>query len=90
MAQPGPRPGRGRVAVAAKAWPPAGLHGLWAVADYRPPYGWIRRPYARLTCPHGCFLECSGEAAEVARFVAAAHFVHARRCPGPREDNPHG
>jgi hypothetical protein len=67
----------------AATWPPAELFGLWVVADYRPPYGWVRTPYARLTCPYGCHLEESGDAEDVARFVKAAAFIHARRCPGP-------
>lgn len=76
--------------MAADGWPPTGLPGLWVVADYRPPYGWVRTPYARLTCPHGCVLECRGEPVDVARFVAAVHFVHARRCPGPTPEESHG
>ncbi|MCH5677854.1 hypothetical protein [Streptomyces gilvus] len=67
----------------AETWAPSEMHGLWVVADYRPPYGWVRPPYARLTCPHGCLFEQRGEAADVARFVASIRFIHARRCPGP-------
>lgn len=74
----------------AGGWRPAGLHGLWVVADYRPGHGWVRPPYARLTCPHGCHLEARGDADQVARFVASVRFIHARRCPGPQPQKaPH-
>lgn len=72
----------------AEGWAPGELYGLWVVADYRPPYGWVRAPYARLTCPHGCHFEESGDPADVARFVASIRFTHALNCPGeqPSED----
>jgi hypothetical protein len=70
----------------AETWRPAELPGLWVVADYRPPYGWVRTPYARLTCPHGCLIESRGDAEEVAAFVANVAFIHARRCPGPTSE----
>ncbi|MFE6282459.1 hypothetical protein [Streptomyces sp. NPDC057877] len=70
----------------AEQWPPTRLYGVWVVADYRPPYGWVRPPYARLTCPHGCLIEspAKADAVDVARLIASLHFIHARRCPGPR------
>ena len=71
----------------AETWPPAELPGLWVVADYRPPYGWVRQPYARLTCPHGCLLEAYGDADEVAAFTKSIAFIHARRCPGPTKES---
>lgn len=67
----------------AERWAPSALPGLWVVADYRPPHGWVRTPYARLTCRYGCRFEERGDADDVARFVASIAFVHARRCPGP-------
>lgn len=68
----------------AKTWAPATLPGLWVIADYHPGRGgWVRTPYARLTCPHGCHFEALGDAADVARFIASIGFIHARRCPGP-------
>lgn len=67
----------------AEIWAPSLLPGLWVVADYLPRHGWVRQPYARLTCIHGCRIESRGDADEVARFVANARFIHARRCPGP-------
>lgn len=70
--------------VAAATWAPAELPGLWVVADYLPG-GWVRTPYARLTCPYGCFFEERGDAAKVAAFVANARFIHDRRCPRPKE-----
>ncbi|WP_406262526.1 hypothetical protein OIA45_39650 [Streptomyces chartreusis] len=74
--------------MATTTWPPATLPGLWVIADYHPRLGgWMRTPYARLTCPHGCLLEEYGDPADVARFVKAAAFIHARRCPGPTADH---
>lgn len=69
----------------AGAWAPSLLPGLWVIADYRPPGGWVREPYARLTCTYGCRIEARG-ADEVAYFVAGIRFIHARRCPGPTEE----
>lgn len=67
----------------AERWAPSDLPGLWVVADYRPAKGWVRPPYARLTCPYGCRFEAEGDVDEVARFIANVAFIHARRCPGP-------
>lgn len=64
-------------------WAPSELPGLWVVADYRPPYGWVRPPYARFTCRYGCRFEERGDADDVAAFIASIAFIHARRCPGP-------
>lgn len=68
--------------MTAGRWAPSQLFGLWVIADYRPPYGYVRPPYARLTCPHGCYLEAFG-AEQVATFTKSIAFIHARRCPGP-------
>ncbi|MCZ4609718.1 hypothetical protein O3S80_39320 [Streptomyces sp. Lzd4kr] len=76
--------------MAAQMWPPATLPGLWVIADYNPRRGgWVRTPYARFTCPHGCLIEERGDAADVARFVQAVAFIHARRCPGPTPEESH-
>ncbi|MEU3256144.1 hypothetical protein [Streptomyces sp. NPDC006997] len=58
------------------------------MAEPWPPYGYVRPPYARLTCPHGCVIESpiGADAVDVARFIASLEFVHARRCPGQRKD----
>lgn len=65
-------------------WAPAlaffGLHvdlGSWHTQRQV----WLRRPTARLTCPHGCEYVAVG-AADVTHLTARTVPEHAQACPG--------
>lgn len=68
-------------------WPLAYLPGLWVdLGDWHyKRHVWLRLPYARFTCRHGCVYDASGALA-VAHLTAHIDTDHARECPGPERD----
>ncbi|GEC02981.1 hypothetical protein SSP24_06360 [Streptomyces spinoverrucosus] len=72
-------------------WAPAELYGLWVdcgVWHYHRRV-WLRLPWARFTCQHGCVSEAFGPT-DVAHLTARIDHDHARACPGPREEPTRG
>jgi len=65
-------------------WPPTELPGLHVdCGDFHSVRNvWLRLPFARFTCRHGCDLEAFG-VADVAHFTEHIDETHARTCPGP-------